>query len=562
MRLLRLFLRLLFWPLLWLRRTRAAGKNGWIGLTPEGTLTDIVPKPPFWQLRDRSRTSLHALAALAREIAEDPRAHGLVVTLKSARFGMATAMSLRDIFARIREGGRKVIVVLPHGGDTKECFVAVSGSEVIVGPQATLSPYGFAVTTPYAHAALDRLGVVPEVLARGKYKSAGESLVRDSMSEPQKEQLGALLDGLHGALVGALASGRGVDAARAEAIVDGAHYTGNDAVRAGLADAALYDDAVLERLLPGVPAPKRSLVPAARYVTRRRLRVGPLRREKVIGVVRVHGAIVQSSGTPFMHTTDERIIQAIARARTNPRVVGVVLHIDSPGGSALASDRIHHELVRLAAEKPLVACMANVAASGGYYVAVAAHTIVAQKTTLTGSIGVVSARFALEPLLSKLGVHTEAITRGARAGLMHPTRPLSDDERAVLQRELETIYRAFVQVVATGRKKSFDEIDALAQGRVWSGADAHARGLVDELGGFDKALDLVRRSVGPGAHDAIPVVFEPPRSLRGEAPRAFASAIRAAAAPFLADARTAGLAALLFTGSRERVLAFSDVSLL
>jgi protease IV len=168
---------------------------------------------------------------------------------------------------------------------------------------------------------------------------------------------------------------------------------------------------------------------------------------------------------------------------------------------------------------------------------------------------VVSARFALEPLLTKLGIHTEALTRGAHAGLMHPTRPLSDDERAVLQRELETIYRAFVDVVAAGRKKSFDEIDALAQGRVWSGADAHARGLVDELGGFDKALDLVRGRVGPEGRGASPLVLEGPRSLRRDTSLL-------ALAPLFSDPRTASLAALAFAASREHVLAFSDVAFL
>jgi protease-4 len=558
-RLLRILVRILFWPLLWLRRTRAAGKSGWVGLTLEGSLEDIQAPRPFWELRSPRGISLYALGELGRELKSDPRARGLVVTLRDARFGMATATSLREAFARIREGGQKVLVHMPYGGDTKACFVATAATEVFVGPQATLSPYGFAITTPYAHAAFERLGVVPEVLARGKYKSAGESLVRDTMSEPQKEQLGALLDGFHQALIAAIASGRGIDESRAVAIIDGAPYTGNDAVSAGLADAALYDDAVNERL---EPSGKKTLVPASRYLAKRRLRLGPLGRSKVIGVIRIHGAIVQSGGAPWMRTTDERVIQAIARARKNPRVLGVVLHIDSPGGSALASDRMHHELVRLAAEKPLVACMANVAASGGYYVAAAAHSIVAEPTTLTGSIGVVAARFAVEPLLSKLGIHTEVMTRGARAGLMHPTRALSEDDRRVLQRELETIYRAFVEVVAAGRKKSFDEIDALAQGRVWSGKDARARGLVDELGGFDKALELVRTRVGSRGSSAEPAVIEAPRGLRSRAEGELArAALTLAPLSLLAGEQARALLELAFAASRENVLAWAGEAL-
>jgi protease-4 len=562
-RLLRALFRLLLWPLLAVRRTRGAGPSGWIALTLEGSIADVVPPRPFWARRARPRISLYAIEELSRELALDPRARGLVVTLKDARFGMATATSLRELFARLREAGSKVVVHLPYGGDTKACFVAAAASEVYVGPQATLAPYGFAVTTPYGRDALARLGVVPEVLARGKYKSAGESLVRDAMSDAQKEQLGALLDGFHHALQVAFANGRGVDEARAAKIIDEAPYIGEGAVLAGLVDAALYDDAVTERLAPAPTGQKRNdakktFVSASAYLARRRFRLGPILSEPVIAVVRVHGAIVQSGGTPLVQTTDERVVRAIGRARTSQRVLGVVLHIDSPGGSALASDRIHHELVRLAADKPLVACMANVAASGGYYVAAAAHSIVAEPTTITGSIGVVAARFAVEPLLARLGVHTEVVTRGARAGLLHPTRPLTDEERAVLQGELETVYRAFVRVVADGRKKSEEEIDALAQGRVWSGVDAHARGLVDELGGFTRALEVVRSRIGAGASRAVPVVFEPPSSL---ASRASGLAGASPALPWLlGDEGAETLAALAFSATRERVLAWTGLA--
>jgi protease-4 len=565
-RLIRALVRLLFWPLFWYRRSRASGESGWISLTIEGALEDIVPPRPFWSLRTRPQSSLYALEQVAGELGRDPRARGLVVTLKDARFGMATATSLREVFARLRETGQKVVVHLPYGGDTKACFVAAAASEVYVGPQATLAPYGFAVTTPYGREALARIGVVPEVLARGKYKSAGESLVRDSMSEAQREQLGALLDGFHNELTLAFAHGRGVDEARATELINQAPYLGRDAVTAGLADAALYDDAVLERLIPApegkkAESVKRALVPASAYLVRRRARLGPIRREPVLGVVRVHGAIVQSGGGPLFRATDERVIEAIARARKSRRVLGVVLHIDSPGGSALASDRIHHELVRLAAEKPLVACMANVAASGGYYVAAAAHAIVAEPTTITGSIGVVAARFAVEPLLAKLGLRTDVMTRGAHAGLLHPTRPLTEEERAVLQRELEAVYQSFVKVVADGRKKSEDEVEALAQGRVWSGADARARGLVDELGGFSKALDVLRARVGAGASRAVPAILEPPRSLRSRAGAGVGGAVETLG-PVLGVLGTETPWLLALLRPHESVLAWTPVSLL
>jgi protease IV len=552
-RLVALVLRLVVHPFRLLRRSRAALPSGWIALELTGAVEDIAPPRRFWERRRRPSVSLHALDELARAIAKDPRARGLVVTIRDARFGMATATSLRSILARVREAGRAVVVYLPYGGATKECFVAFAGNQVLVGPQATLSPVGFAVTTPYLQKALAKLGVVPEVLARGRYKSAGESLVRDSMSEAQREQLGALVDGFYGALVSAIATGRGTDEAKAKELVDRAPFMGAEAVAAGLADAALYDDGMLDRVVPSGP---KTLVPAARYLARRRLRLGPLRDVGAIGVIRVHGAIVQSGGAPWMTATDERVVSAIRRARESKRVLGVVLHIDSPGGSALASDRMHHELVRLAKEKPLVACMANVAASGGYYVAAAAHAIVAQPTTITGSIGVVSARLAVDPLLARIGVSTEVVKRGAHADLLQPTRQLTPEEREVLDREIEIVYRAFVGVVAEGRKKTFDEIDALAQGRVWSGIDAHARGLVDELGGFDRALDLVRARIGKGGESAEPVVV---LSSRGRVSQEERDLGRAAAAFGWLAGDGASLAMVALARPRERVLMWADL---
>jgi protease-4 len=553
-RVVALFVRLLFYPFLLLRRARAAQPSGWIALELKGTVEDIAAPRRFWERGRAPSISLHTLGELARAIVLDRRAQGLVITLRDVRFGMATATSLRDIFERIRRAERRVVVYLPYGGGTKECFVAFAGTEVLLGPHAALWPVGFAITTPYLRQALSKVGVVPEVLARGRYKSAGESLVRDTMSEPQREQLGALVDVFYGTLIEAIATGRRTDRTKAKELIDRAPYVGAEAVEAGLADAIVYDDGLLEHLLPA--SGSKALVPATRYVRRRGVPLGSLRNKGAIGVVRVHGAIVQSGGAPWTATTDDRVISAIRRARESKRVLGVILHIDSPGGSALASDRMHHELLRLAKEKPLVACMANVAASGGYYVAVAAHTIVAQPTTITGSIGVVAVRLALDPLLERLGVSTEVIKRGARSDLLRQTRQLTADEREVFEREMEIVYRAFVGVVSEGRKKSYEEVDALAQGRVWSGIDAHARGLVDELGGFDKALELVRARVGKAGENAEPFVIRPSRRSISREDRDLG---RAAAAFEWFSGEGSTLAALAFARSRERVLMWADL---
>jgi protease-4 len=492
---------------------------------PAGTyvLAEIegrVEEPPLegrrwaWLPAPARHVSLHALRDLVDEIARDPRVAGLLLVVRSARGGFATAASLRALIARARAAGKTVVVHLPLGGGTREAYVGVAADRLLLGPQAGLAAVGILSSTRYLRGALDRAGVVPEVYARGRYKTAAEPIERTAMSEAQHEQLEALLGSIHEDVLGAISEGRGLTREQAAAAVDAAPYVGHEAVEAKLADGVAYEDEIPERVAAITGRSARPAIrPAAGYLaSRRALRSRAFESAGVIAVVRVHGAIASGAGLPFASVAlEERIFSAGRVARADPRVRGVVLHVDSPGGGALASDRIHHELVRLAAEKPLVACLGDVAASGGYYVAAAAHQIVAQRTTITGSIGVISARLVLDPLLARLGVATQVIQRGAHARMLDPFAPLDESARAAVEREIERMYRAFVGVVARGRGRSEAEIEALAQGRVWVGADAHANGLVDRLGGFEDALEVVRARVGRGADRLRVIALRPPR---------------------------------------------------
>lgn len=502
-------------PWLVLRRFLGRARKGtYLLVEVDGAVEEVAPPHRWWPPQAPRGLSVHALRELVDEAGRDPRVRGLILTVKSMRAGFATSASLRAVLARARAAGKRVVVHLPLGGGTRETYVAMAADRVLLGPTAGLAPVGLLSTARYLRGALDRAGLVPEVHARGRYKTAGERIERTSMSEAEREQVDAVLDRAHGELVRAIADGRRIDEGAARALVDGAPYTGAEAVSAGLVDDVAYEDELPARLdereKSGKNPPLRHA--DAYLLARTSLRPRALRSRGAIAVVRVHGAIAGAGGLPFRSMAiDERVISAIRIARASSRVRGVILHVDSPGGGALASDRLHHELVQLAAEKPLVACMGNVAASGGYYVAAPAHVIVAQPTTITGSIGVIAARVVLEPLLARLGVATEVLQRGAHARLLDPFLPLGDDDRAALDRELEHIYRAFLSVVAAGRRRPVSEIEPLAQGRVWTGADALAQGLVDKLGGFEDALEVVRERIGRGADRLRVVVVRPPR---------------------------------------------------
>jgi len=493
------FVRLALAPLVagWLWLRRRVPRGAWLRVDVEGSVVEFPParrpRISLFGLGQSRVVALSALHELADRLRGAPRVRGVLLVLRGAGFGMATATSLRRAIARLRETGREVVVYLPDGGDTKELYVASAASRILTSPRATIAPVGFVSSSRYAKRTLDKLGVAAERLAVGDYKSAGETLALDKMSDAQREQLGAVLDAFYDELVEAIASGRKVDRARAKALVDGAPYSAEKAVREGLIDAVAYEDELPSKLAEGrVP-----MISAKRFLDARRKRVFPrLRRPQLLAVLPLHGAITSGSGALAM---DERFVSAVRAARADRRVRGVVLHVDSPGGGALASDKIHHELVALAREKPLVAYFGNVAASGGYYAAAAAHHIVAEPTTITGSIGVVAARVVVEPLLDKLGVVTETLKRGERATLLDPLHPLDDGERAALEGEIQNVYDGFLDVVALGRKRSREEVDAVARGRVWSGRDAKEKGLVDELGDGRAALEALRARVGPAA---------------------------------------------------------------
>jgi protease-4 len=552
-------------PVLLVRRIGSRVPRGTYLLVEIDGALDEAPPAPRWQPWGGPRPfSLHRLRALVDRVAGDPRVRGLLLVVKSMRGGFASATSLRGAVASARAAGKRVVVHLPLGGGTKEAYVAVAADRAMLGPQAVLAPVGVLSRTRYVRGALDRAGIVPVVHARGKYKTAAEAIERTTMSDAQREQVGAILDGLHGELVRAIAQGRDVDETRAKAIVDGAPYVGAEAVGAGLVDAVAYEDEIPERMA------KAGSKPTIRYAgpylaAREALRPRALRSAGAIAVVRVHGAITGSVGIGFALgriAVDERVISAVRAVRANPYVRGVVLHIDSPGGSALASDRIHHEIAQLAAVKPLVACMGDVAASGGYYVAAPAHEIVAQPTTVTGSIGVVTARAVLEPLLARLGIATEVIARGEHARLLDPLLPLDDGDARAIDREIERMYGAFVAVVALGRKRSVEEVERVAQGRVWTGADALGCGLVDRMGGFEDALEALRERIGRGAGRLRVVVVRPPSRpfpVLDPPQRKVSRALGELADPlFRAVGIDVGLLALAL--ARERVLAWSAVA--
>jgi protease IV len=490
-------LRVPFWPLWRLLRVFGRPRARWVVVRLRPRLVELERPLPFLAryvpgLARMLPTPLSVLRRLRERVAADPRVDGVVFVIPPLTAGWATCKGLRDVFEGLRAEGKQVVAFLPRGGGNRELYVASAASRFLLGPEASLAALGLAIESRYLKPLLDRVGVKVEAFARGEYKTAAESLVRETMSDAQREQLEALLAAIDRDLVGAVAARMGGSEAQAREVFERAFVRSGTAVEMGLADGVCYEDELPTRLTAdGTPA---RLVRAPTYLAFHGGRFfGRVLPRPHIAVIELHGVIVDEAGSAGQRAVGlEDTVRALRAVRADRRALGVVLHIDSPGGSATASDLIHREVVRLAEKKPVVACFGNVAASGGYYIAAPTHAIVAQPVSVTGSIGVVSARLLARDLLGRLGVRTHTLRTAPHADMFSANRELTEDERGIVERELNAFYETFVQVVARGRGRSPEEVDQVARGRVWAASDAQGRGLVDRLGGLEVAVDEVR----------------------------------------------------------------------
>jgi len=489
---------LLFLPLLplwaiarWLSRPKAP----WVVLRLKPRLVEArQPLPWLRRILDaeslRRTSSLGAIRRLADYVIRDSRVEGVAVVLPPLQAGWAVCAGLREELLRLRREGKSTIVMLPRGGSHRELYVAAAADRIFLAPQSSLTLLGLSAQAHYLKPMLDKLGVEVEPFARKEFKTAAERVTRDSMSEPQREQLQALLDGHTHALLEAISERTGKSMEESRALFETGVFRAQDAIDAGLADGLAYEDELAERLDVDQ---KKGIVEAGRYLRFKQAKLfRSVRRRPYIAVVPVKGAISEG-GAPQGRRSS--IVAALRHARRDRRALGVLLWVDSPGGSAEASDLIHREVVRVKEKKPLVAYFGEVAASGGYYVAAHANAIVAQPLAITGSIGVVSARFLASQLLDRIGVRTEVLRTGPYADFHSVHRALSDEERAIMNRELDAFYEDFVALVADGRGRPVEEIEPLARGRVWLAADAHRHGLVDQLGGMGTALTRLKESI-------------------------------------------------------------------
>jgi len=438
------------------------------------------------------------------------------VFLKIGRIssGWGTAAEVRDGISRIRASKKRVDCYLSAGSDLAY-YIAAACDSITSPPSLIVNLNGLTAESTYLADFLDDLGIDVNVMAAGKYKSAPEQFSRTGMSSANREAVNALLDTIYDELVVSIGKNRSISREDLVKLIKIGTQTATEAQSAKLIDRVAYLDEMKKwlRTLYAVPIEfSTSGIPTEAQDQ------GWGGADK-IAVVSIDAQITGGSSEelPFglgRSTGARTIIRALQKAKNDSSIRAVVLRVDTPGGDAFASDLIARAVQQLAAQKPVIASFGDVAASGGYYAATSAHAIYAEPTTITGSIGVFSVNFSAEALRQKLGVNVDVIKRGSDAQQSSVLRTLSDEERRVAHREVQAVYRQFIQAVAEGRKMKIKDVEKNAQGRVWSGQAALARGLIDEIGGFNDAFMRAKAEAGIAA-DAPVVVLQRPTTRSG-----------------------------------------------
>ena len=500
----------------------------YVEFTLGGTYTDTKTVSTFGT---SSTKTLRGLFKKLDILKDDDEIAGIIFKIESVSVGWATLQEIRNKFHEFREAEKETIGYLESGGNA-EYLLAAAMERVVLMPTGSLNLTGLRAEVLFYKGLLDKLDIEADMLAMGKYKSGVEPYMRDGMSDAFRESMTALLDDLYAQLLAHIAENRdGITAEGVSDLVNRGPFTAEEAQQEKLVDTLQYYDELLDALKTASPDEDVQVVKPD-YERKRKVpdmnsfaglmqllsMLNPPQRartstaENQIALIYASGPILPDIDSFFASMpviTPETLKEAFVKARTDDSVRAVVLRIDSPGGSALASDLIWREVMLTQRKKPVVVSMGDVAASGGYYIAMAAGTIVAHPSTLTGSIGVFGGKLNMKGFYNKIGLTKEIIAHGQNATLYSDYSGFTPTEREGVEKMMKTVYKDFVNKAAIGRDKSFDDIDEIAQGRVWTGKQAKALGLVDEFGGLDTALSIAKEQAGFAADDKVNLIVLP-----------------------------------------------------
>ncbi|PZG14949.1 signal peptide peptidase SppA, partial [Nonomuraea aridisoli] len=464
-------------------------------------LTEGPPTDPLAAVLSMRKPRLADVLSGLRRARQDSRVKALIVKIGANPLGLATVHELRQAVIRFRASGKLTVAFAESfgefGGGTVPYYLATAFERVCLQPSGDVGLTGVAMEQHFLKGALTKLGVGYEVGQRHEYKTAANTFTQDRMTEPHRESMSRIIESVTETFAAGIADGRRLDPGKVRELIDRGPFTADEAREAGLVDELAYRDEVYDEVKRAA-GPEAQLLYVARYAKAAAVR--KLSHPMADSIALVHGTGVIRTGRSGRSPVggsgamgSDTISAALRAARRDDHVKAVVFRVDSPGGSYVASDTVWREVTLTRKVKPLIVSMGDVAASGGYFVSMGADVIVAQPGTLTGSIGVYGGKPVLSEMLEKIGINSEMVSEGANAGMFSPSRGFSPEQWARVNAWLDRIYDDFVGKVAQSRDLTRERAHELARGRVWTGADAHAGGLVDELGGLEDALALARK---------------------------------------------------------------------
>ena len=483
----------------------------------EGEILEQNPDSLGQRLVQRTtRPTLRELLEVVDKAGVDKRVTGMVVRPRGFGFGWAKAEEIRGSLLRFRRSGKKLYCHMIYGG-LREYYVATACEKVFMQPVGMLDIKGMRGEAMFWKGSLDKLGAQAQLVHTGDYKTFSNAFTETRMTEAHREMTNWLVDGIYGEAARAIGEARGKDAVTVRALIEGGPYEAPQAKTAGLVDQLLYEDEVYE-LLKNQDASKRlNKMPLKRYREVPAESAG-IKTSRKIGVVYAAGSIVQGNdgsdptGDPAVGS--DAMGRLLREAAQDDSLKAVVLRVDSPGGDALASDAMWRDVTALHKKKPVVISMSDVAASGGYYIAATGDPIVADRSTITASIGVVYGKINIRGLYEKLGITKDMVTRGPNALIDSEYHNYSPEEWKHVGALAYDMYTEFKRKVATGRKKSMEDVERVAGGRVFTGEQAKQKGLVDELGGLERAVEIAKEKAGIPKSERVQLVAYPkPKNL-------------------------------------------------
>ena len=476
------------------------------GEIPESPSVDVAL--PFFG--ERNEVTIIELWSSLNRAAEDSRIKAILLEPRNVATGWAKVEEIRQGLLKFKKnsGGKPIYCHLQTPG-TKEYYLATAADKIYLAPDDRVDVKGLRIETTYWKNTLDKIGVQVEIEHAGKYKDFGDTYSRTSMTAETREVLNGFLDQFYGDLVRVISEGRKKSADDVRKLLDEGPFLSRKAKSSGLVDVVGYEDQMLEDLKTAIKATEIKKTAIKDYARSRAGRATP--KTRVAYLVADGGIGGGASMDPEDEITAPSMIKMMKQIEKDDSISGVILRVNSPGGDALASDLMLHQAKILSKKKPMIISMSDYAASGGYMLSMTGDPVLAYGNTITGSIGVVFGKVNLRGLYDKIGIQREILTRGKFADIDSEYKPMDADGRAKLREGIMETYDSFLQSVAEGRKRKKEEIAPLAEGRAWTGSQAKQNALVDEIGGLDRAVEMIKTRAKVDAKEKVGLIVYPER---------------------------------------------------